>query len=568
MKWLIITVLLFTLTSCSMNQPADLILINGNIYTMDDQQPRAEAIASREGKFIYVGNNREALSYRNGTTEVIDLKGKTVLPGLIDSHGHFMPMGFSKMELDLEGVASYEDLIAKVKEAVSHAEPGQWITGRGWHQSKWAHIPGEVVEGFPTHKLLSDVSPDNPVFLYHESGHAALANAKAMQIAGISRNSKFEGNGRIMKDGKGNPTGIFIENATGLIQKYVPEPGISEKKKAFHLAVDNCLRNGITSFHDAGVGDGTIDLYKNMLDSGEMKVRLYVMILGSDTSLIDQYMKKGPEIGLGNNYLTIRSIKLFSDGALGSRGAWLLQPYSDMPGQYGGPVEDSAFIYETAMKGIRHGFQVCTHAIGDRANREVLNIYEKVFQENPDVKNPRFRVEHAQHLSPQDIPRFARLGVIASMQTVHMSYDMPWAIDRLGEKRIEEGAYAWQKILKTGAKIIEGTDVPVVPIDPIANFYAAVTRKTLKGTPPGGYQPEEKMTREQALRAYTLDAAYGEFDENIKGSIVPGKLADLTIVSKDIMKIPEDEILSTKVSMTIINGEVVYNLADSTEENR
>ena len=273
---------------------------------------------------------------------------------------------------------------------------------------------------------------------------------------------------------------------------------------------------------------------------------------------MDEYMEKGPEIGLGNNFLTIRAIKLFADGALGSRGAWLLKPYSDLPGHTGGPAEDSAFIYNVATRGIHHGFQVCTHAIGDRANREVLNIYESVFKNNPDAKDPRFRIEHAQHLSLTDIPRFAQLGVIASMQTIHMSSDRPWAIDRLGEQRIKEGAYVWQKLLQSGAKIVDGTDVPVEPIDPIANFYAAVTRRTLRGTPPGGYEPDQRMTREQALRSYTLDAAYGEFDEDLKGSVTTGKLADFTVFSKDIMKIPDDSILSTHIYMTIINGKVVY----------
>ena len=560
MKILFILFPVFLLFACTIKEKADLIFVNGNVYTMDPLRPHTEAVAVLNGKFLYAGDNEHALSCKTSSTKVIDLHGQTVIPGLIESHGHFMQMGFNLMQLDLHGVPSYEELVARVKKAVSHAEPGEWILGMGWHQSKWSHIPGKTVYGFPTNKLLNEVSPDNPVFLFHASGHAALANAKAMEIAGITRNTKYTGDGEIIRDENGDPTGIFNEGAAGLIQKYVPEPGPKENLKAFRTAVNECLKNGITTFHDAGVSKETIPFYKSMLDSGEMKVRMYVMILGSDSALMDEYMNKGPEIGLGDNFLTVRAIKLFADGALGSRGAWLLEPYTDEPDQYGGPAEDSAFIYHIASRGIKHGFQVCTHAIGDRANREVLNIYQEVFSQNPDVKDPRFRVEHAQHLSPEDIPRFAEMGVIASMQTIHMSSDRPWAIDRLGEKRIKEGAYVWQKLLKSGARIVDGTDVPVEPINPIANFYAAVTRKTLKGTPEGGYEPEEKMTREQALRSYTLDAAYGEFDEHLKGSIEPGKLADLTILDKDIMKIPDDEILSTRVSMTIIGGKVVYRL--------
>jgi hypothetical protein len=300
-----------------------------------------------------------------------------------------------------------------------------------------------------------------------------------------------------------------------------------------------------------------------MLDSGKLKVRLYAMIEGSDDSIMNYYAAHGPEIGMHDDFLTIRSIKLFADGALGSRGAWLLEPYTDLPGHFGEPSQDSVFIYKISLMGLEKGFQVCTHAIGDRANREVLNIYEKSFLEDPEAIDPRFRIEHAQHLSPEDIPRFAKLKVIASMQTIHMSSDRPWAINRLGEKRIREGAYVWQKLLSAGTVIMNGTDVPVEPINPIANFYAAVTRKTLKGTPEGGYEPDQKMSREQALRSCTLNNAYGEFSEDKKGSIEPGKFADLTILSDDLMTIPENRILSTKVVMTIINGEIAYQIPEN-----
>jgi len=388
-----------------------------------------------------------------------------------------------------------------------------------------------MVRGFQTHHLLSQVSPDNPVYLTHASGHAGFANAKAMEIAGISRSTLFQGDGEIIKDEQGNPTGIFIEEATSLITQHIPKE---------------------------------IQLYKEFLKNNKLKVRLWVMLDGSDAELLQKWFEKGPEIGLGNHFLTIRAIKLYADGALGSRGAWLLEPYSDRPGHYGQAVTPMEKIYQVARQGLQYGFQVCVHAIGDRANREVLNQFERVFKELPEKANDhRFRIEHAQHISARDIPRFAQLGVIASMQGIHLSSDRPWAIHRLGKKRIEEGAYAWQKLLQSGAIIVNGTDVPVEPINPIACFYASVTRKTLDGYPPNGYEPDQKMTREQALRSYTLDAAYGAFEENLKGSIEVGKFADFTVFSQDIMTVPEDKLLETRIVYTIINGEIVYQAPEA-----
>jgi hypothetical protein len=324
------------------------------------------------------------------------------------------------------------------------------------------------------------------------------------------------------------------------------------------MATRNCLKEGITSFHDAGVGIPAIDLYRRMIGNEEARIRLYAMLDGSDNDLMDQYFNSGPEIDSTEHMLTIRAIKLYMDGALGSRGAWLLEPYSDRPDYPGQAVVSTGFIREIAERAVKSGFQVCTHAIGDRANRETLDIYEAVFRQYKERMNSRFRIEHAQHIDPADIPRFAALGVLPAMQAIHMSSDRPWAIDRLGEKRIQEGAYVWQDLLSTGARIINGTDVPVEPISPVACFYASVTRKTLQGTPPGGYEPKQKMSREQALRSYTLDAAYGAFEEDIKGSIEPGKLADFTVFSQDIMSVPEELIPDTKVVMTLIGGQVVY----------
>jgi hypothetical protein len=426
-------------------------------------------------------------------------------------------------------------------------------------------MPSEVVHGFQTHHLLSEVSPDNPVFLKHASGHAGFANSKAMEIAGLTNLAldgikKFEvEGGEVLVDALGRPIGIFNERAQTLITQHIPERTPESDKKAFELAIKACHKNGITSFHDAGIPKETIDLYDEMKSNGKMDVRIYAMLTGWDKDLLIDWYKKGIMVD-DDHLFTIRSIKLNCDGALGSRGAWLLEPYTDRPGHFGHETLPMEFVKETAVSGLKNGFQVCSHAIGDRANREILDRYEFAFESLPNAtKDHRFRIEHAQHLHPEDIPRFAELNVIPAMQAVHMSSDRPWAIDRLGEKRIKEGAYMWQSLLQSGVPIVNGTDVPVEPINPIASFYASVSRKTLKGTPEGGYEPDQKMTRAQALKSYTLDAAYGAFEEDIKGSITVGKLADFTIFDNDIMTIPEDEILTTKVVMTIFNGEVVYN---------
>jgi predicted amidohydrolase YtcJ len=383
-----------------------------------------------------------------------------------------------------------------------------------------------------------------------------------MDIAGIKTDSDTGEGGEMIVDSDGNPTGVFTETAMGLFSKVLPANDDASDEKAYRMATSNCLREGITSFHDAGIGQSTIGLFRKMISKGEARVRLYAMLDGSDRGLMEEFFSTGPVIDTADQVLTIRSIKLYMDGALGSRGAWLLEPYSDMPDHVGHAVTSTEYISEIAEKAVNSGYQVCTHAIGDRANRETLDIYETVFRKYPEGRNSRFRIEHAQHIDPEDIPRFAILGVLPAMQAIHMSSDRPWAIDRLGEKRISQGAYVWQALLVSGARIVNGTDVPVEPISPVACFYASVTRKTLQGTPPGGYEPEQKMTREQALRSYTLDAAYGAFEEDIKGSIENGKLADFTVFSHDIMSVPEDSILNTKVIMTVIGGEVVYEIQE------
>jgi hypothetical protein len=540
------------------------VISGGTIYTGDEANDKVEAVAVKGEKILFAGSLAEAEKFAGSKTLRIDLKGKTMTPGFIEGHGHLIGLGFSELTLNLENIKSYAEMVEKVKEAVAKVQPGEWIIGRGWHQDKWDSKPDKVVKGFQTHELLSAVSPNNPVFLTHASGHAGFANAKAMQIAGVNQLSKEQSKqtssegGEIIRDAMGNPTGIFVENAQSLIEKYIPVTDKEKLMKAIELAQAACLRNGITGFHDAGVGREELELMKQLKKENKLKVRLYEMISGADRSLVVEYLKRGPEIDT-TNWLTVRAVKLYSDGALGSRGAWLLEPYSDRKETSGMPLMPMDTILKASRLGLQTGFQICVHAIGDRANREILDRYEIAFKENPErAKDARFRIEHSQHISPQDIPRFAQLGVIPAMQAIHLSSDRPWAIDRLGEKRIKESAYMWQSLLKSGAHIVNGTDVPVEPINPIASFFASVTRQTLKGVPPGGYEPEEKMTRAQALKSYTLDAAYGAFQEKVKGSIEKGKLADFTVFSQDLMTVPDDQLLSTEVVMTIVGGKVEF----------
>lgn len=557
--------LLITIISCTQKKPsADLILQGGKIYTMEDANPIVESVAVKDGKILFAGSAQAVEEFKSEKTKIFDLKGNTLTPGFIEGHGHIMGLGYNEMNLDLMDVKSYDEMVERVREAVAKAQPGQWILGRGWHQDKWETKPRKMVKGFQTHEALSAVSPNNPVFLRHASGHAGFANAKAMQIAGVNQLSvealkqNTEEGGEIIRDELGNPTGLFNERAQTLIAQHIPENTEETDTKALELAIQACLRNGITSFHDAGASRSSIDLFKKFKQQNKLDIGLYVMVTGFDPKLVYESFRNGPIID-STGILTIRSVKLNCDGALGSRGAWLLEPYSDRTDFHGMATLSMDTVLKISREGLNYGFQVCSHAIGDRANKEILDRYEKAFTENPaKAKDVRYRIEHAQHLAPTDIPRFAQLGVLPAMQAVHLSSDRPWAIDRLGEKRIKEGAYMWQSLLKSGAKIVNGTDVPVEPINPIASFFASVTRQTLKGEPEGGYEPAEKMTREQALRSYTLDAAYGAFEEKIKGSIEVGKRADFTIFSQDIMTVPDQDLLKTKVTATVVGGRVLF----------
>jgi predicted amidohydrolase YtcJ len=556
--------LLVLLASTAFAQPADLVIRNGKIVTMNAAQPVAQALAIRGGRIVAVGSADGAAPFIGPRTQVLDLHGMLAIPGFIEGHGHFTGVGEYRMGLDLREARTWEDIVAQVARAAKQAKPGEWIVGRGWHQSKWDHAPEPNVEGFPLHESLDKVSPNNPVVLTHASGHASFVNARAMQEAGITRATPNPPGGEILKDAAGNPTGLLRERASGLVSsarsaaaaRRSPAENAALLRREIELASDEALSKGITTFEDAGSPFTTVDMLRQMAASHELRLRIWMMLRLPNAQLapkLDQYRI----LGAGGDYLTVRAIKRQIDGALGSRGAWLLEPYTDKPDSSGLNTEDPADIRQTAELAIRHGFQLCVHAIGDRANREVLNLFEETFKAHPEQpgKALRWRIEHAQHLSGVDIPRFGQLGVIAAMQGIHCTSDAPYVLLRLGPQRAGEGAYVWQKLMKTGAVVGNGTDAPVEDVSPLASFYASVSRKLKDGSV---FYPAQRMTREEALRSYTWNNAYAAFEENVKGSLEVGKLADVTVLSRDVMTIPEDEILSTDVVYTIVGGQVRY----------
>jgi len=541
-------------------EPADLILVNGKIVTVDDRAPSAVWLAARGDRIAAHGTEpRGYTRYVGDGTEIVDLGGALAIPGLIESHGHFTGLGTSKMVLDLTKARSWDEIVALVAEAAAAAKPGDWILGRGWHQDKWDRVPEPNVNGLPVHDALSQATPENPVLLTHASGHSSLANAKAMALSKITRTTTNPDGGEIIRDAKGNAIGAFLETAQGLVRyqagHYTPEEARERTRKSIDLAARECLVHGVTTFHDAGASFGTIDLYKAMYAEGTLRVRLYVMLSAGNKALAEKGLAYRT-IGAADNHLTVRTIKRLIDGALGAHGAWLLEPYADLPASTGLNTESVDEMKATAKFAVENGFQLATHAIGDRANRETLDIYEEAFQAHPDKTDLRWRIEHAQHLSLADIPRFGALGVIPAMQAIHCTSDAPWVYKRLGEKRAGEGAYVWRKLMDAGAVIPNGTDVPVEPIDPMSCFYAAITRKLKDGTT---FFADQRMTREEALRAYTLTGAYAGFEEGLKGSLTPGKLADVTVLSRDILTCPEDDIPGAEVLYTIIGGKVLYH---------
>jgi hypothetical protein len=555
-------------SGCHKKAPADLVLKNGRIVTVDPQRPEAEALAVVGNKIAAVGNNAEVEAYVGTSTKVIDLAGKLAIPGFIEGHGHFASLGRAKKVLDLTKAKNWDEIVSMVAEAAKQAKPGVWIFGRGWHQEKWDKAPNNSVDGVPTHDELSKASPNHPVYLTHASGHASFANAKALQSAGIDESTSDPSGGTIVRDQLGRPTGLLRENAQDVVEAAIaayqaqrsPQEIEAEQIEYVRLAAEEALSKGVTTFHDAGSSFKTIDLFRKLADEGKLPVRLYVMVRNETNDSMDEKLPAYRLNNYGNSFLTVRSIKRQIDGALGAHGAWLLEPYQDMSNSTGLVLEPVAEITRTCEIAVKHGFQVNTHAIGDRANREVLDIYQKVFQANPDKKDLRWRIEHAQHLHPDDISRFAELGVIASMQGVHATSDGPWVPKRLGEKRAAEGAYVWRSLWDSNAVVTNGTDAPVEDVSPIASFYATVSRRVADGS---AFYPEQKLTREEALKSYTLNNAYAAFEENIKGSLAPGKLADIAVLSGDIMTIPEEEILSAEVLYTIVDGKIVYQSSKS-----
>ena len=568
--------LVLSTVSCTRGESgavADLILVNGRIVTVDASRPTAQAIAVTGDRITALGSDADIRPLTGPRTNVIDLNGRLATPGFIEGHGHFLGLGRAKTILDLSEARTWDAVVAVVKDAVRRAAAGEWIQGQGWHQEKWERPPQPSVDGNPVHAALSAVSPDNPVYLTHASGHAGFANARAMQLAGIGANTPNPSGGEIVRDPRGEATGLLRETAQTLVTSVVAEFAArrtaaeqnADARRMVALAGDEALANGITSFHDAGAEPTVIDLFKRLADEGALPVRLYSMLrVGSQRAAsvgndrLDELLPRYRTVGYGNNFLTVRSIKRQIDGALGSHGAWLLEPYDDLPRTTGLVLEPVADIERTAELAIRHGYQLNTHAIGDRANREVLNLYERAFRAHPDQKDLRWRIEHAQHLDPIDVPRFAQLGIIASMQAIHAVSDGQWVPERIGRRRAEAGAYLWRSLTELGVVVTNGTDVPVEKIDPIAGFHAAVTRRLASGSV---FFAGQRMTREQALRSYTINNAYAAFEEDLKGSLAPGKLADIVVFSRDIMIVPEEEILATRVDYTIVGGRVKYRRA-------
>jgi predicted amidohydrolase YtcJ len=528
---------------------ADLIVTNARIYTVDDSRPVVSAMAVRGGRVAFVGAEGAALSLRGPATRVIDLGGRTVLPGMVDAHAHLLGLGTALRNVDLTGTRSYDEVIARVAARARQVPAGTWIIGRGWDQNDWGDTR------FPTHEALSRAVPEHPVALERVDGHATLANARAMQAAGVTAASVDPTGGRIERAADRAPSGVFVDNAQDLVVQRIPAPTPAETREAVRAAIKEMHRWGLVGVHDAGESRADIELFESMAAAGEFDLRAHVMI-GDDSAAIAHYLARGPRSALHDGRLWIRSIKLYADGALGSRGAALLEPYSDEAGNSGLLVSAPAHIQDVATRALRAGFQVNTHAIGDRGNRLALDAYEKALAAVP-VADHRFRIEHAQILHSDDIPRFARLGVIPSMQASHQTSDMYWAGTRLGSTRLL-GAYAWRSLLATGVAVPNGSDFPVEQVNPLISFHAAIARQDANDWPAAGWFPEQRMTRDEALKAMTIWPAYAAFQEEVMGSLTPGKYADFVVLDQDIMRIPAELVLRTRVLATYLAGKAVY----------
>ena len=541
---------------------ADLVLRGGKIATVDPLIGEAQALAVSGHEILAVGSDAEIAAYIGAATRVIELEGRLAIPGFIEGHGHYLSLGRARQILDLTQVANYSEIVNMVAVAVDGAAPGDWIFGRGWHQEKWDRPPAGAVEGNPVNDSLNNIAPDNPVYLGHASGHAAFANAAALAAAGIDDDTPDPPGGTIVRHPDGTATGLLRETAQRLVGTAVEayESRLTEEqteqvmRERVRLAGSEAIANGITSFHDAGASFETIDFFKTLEAEGALPIRLYVMVRRQSNPEMAEKLPLYRMVAEGNDFLTVRSVKRQIDGALGSHGAWLLEPYEDLTNTAGLVLEPVEDIERTAEIALEHGFQVNTHAIGDRANRETLDIYERVFERaGVDGRELRWRIEHAQHIDPADVPRFGQMGVIAAMQGIHCTSDGPWIPSRLGEERSKITSYPWRDLINTGAVIGNGTDVPVEPINPIASYYASVSRVTTTGEK---FNPEHVMTRIEALQSYTINNAIAAFEEDLKGTLSPGKLADIVVLSRDILNVAEDEIAGTEIDLTIIGGEV------------
>ena len=536
-------------TTAQGSQPADLIVTGGRIYTVDATRPVAEAFAVRGGRFVFVGPLRDAIKLKGPRTQMLDLHGAAAYPGFIDAHAHLLGLGMALESVDLVGVTSYDEIVSRVAARAKGAPAGQWIFGDGWDQNRWP------VKEFPTHDALTRAVPNQPVLLNRVDGHAILANAAAMRAAGITAKTADPRGGRIVRDAQGNPTGVFVDNAQSLIANATPKLTVTQRSELLKAAAAESNKWGLTEVQDMGADRETIEALETLASQKKLPLRSYEMV-GDDSATLAYYFARGPKKALYEGHVWVRGIKLYADGALGSRGAALRAPYSDDSANTGLLVSTPEHLKMLSIAALEHGFQVSTHAIGDRGNRNALDAYEAALTAVPTT-DARLRIEHAQIISPQDISRFARLGVIPSMQASHQTSDMPWAERRLGAERIR-GAYAWRSLLNTGVVIPNGTDFPVEHVDPIITFHSSITRQDADNMPAGGWYGDQRMTREEALRSMTLWPAYAAFQENELGSISAGKYADFTILNRDIMIVAPERLLGATVVATYLGGAPVY----------
>jgi hypothetical protein len=561
MKIKILLLLIIIVTLISANFPTraddrrpgvDLIIINAKVHTMDSGRPTAEAVSISGNRIIAVGSTREISKMAGSDTRVIDAHKEVVLPGFNDAHVHFMGGGFQLSSVDLRDANTPQEFAERIKRFAEKLPAGKWITGGDWDHERWTNSP------LPTKELIDGFTSQTPVFVSRLDGHMALANTLALRLAGVSHDTPDPPGGLIVRDSAGEPTGILKDAAMSYVWKVIPEPGFDEKLAAARAATDHAARLGVTSVQDMSAGSD-VGVYQTLLDRGELKTRIYAV---SPLPSWERLANTGVRAHFGSAMLRIGGLKGFADGSLGSTTAFFFEPYNDAPNTHG-LAGDEMFpegaMLERVRRADRAGLQIMIHAIGDRANDSILSIYEQVMRENGD-RDRRFRIEHAQHLRREDIGRFGRDKVIASMQPYHAIDDGRWAEKRIGKERAKT-TYAFRSLLDSGATLAFGTDWTVAPLNPISTIYAAVTRRTLDDKNPNGWVPEQKITVEEAVRAYTMGSAYAEFQENVKGTITPGKLADLVILSGDIFKIDPKEILSVKVLMTIMDGRIVFDAA-------